>query len=150
MSLFVAHDLEVGAALWLFAGPSNDDADFQLYLDTILALDAKRAGLDEAGMVVGEAGNPPPPSMWRKRIADATATLQAKKAAFALVSPSPVVRGVVTAINWFRPPPYSAGTFAKFGDAAMWLDKELGRPLPMARLLDEARSHSLARSTRLG
>jgi hypothetical protein len=142
VTVFVAHDLEAGAALWLFAGPRNDDVDFQLYLDTIVALDAKRAGLDEAGMVVAEPGNPPPSSMWRKRIADATATLRAKKAAFALVSASPIVRGVVTAINWLRPPPYAAGTFAKFGDASAWLEKELARPLPMARLLDEARSHA--------
>lgn len=41
--------------------------------------------------------------------------------AAAIVSPSAVIRAVVTAINWIAPPPYPQGTFATASEAEAWL-----------------------------
>ena len=144
MTLFIAHDLDVGVAVWLFTGPANSEDDYRRYLETILALDAARADEDAAGLVVADPGNPPPPSVWRRKIADATRTIQSRTA-FALVSSSPVMRGVMTAINWLRPPPYRSRACASVDDATAWLEKELGRPLPIARLIEDARAQAAGR-----
>ena len=45
----------------------------------------------------------------------------------ALVVASPVIAGVVTAINWVFPPPYPQKVFATLGDAEEWIQSQLGR-----------------------
>jgi len=57
-------------------------------------------------VLVVDRGNPAPPAQWRKRIADATERIRSKDVLFVLCAESPLIRGVVTAINWIRPPRY--------------------------------------------
>jgi hypothetical protein len=43
----------------------------------------------------------------------------------AVVVGSPMLAGVVTAINWLMPPPYPLKTFSSLNDAKAWLDTRL-------------------------
>src|SRR5262249_49949625 len=45
--------------------------------------------------------------------------------AAAIVANSPVIRGVITAINWLSPPPFPQRTFATQLDAEAWLREML-------------------------
>jgi hypothetical protein len=56
--------------------------------------------------------------------------------AAAIVASSPIVRGIVTAVNWMSPPPMPQRVFAKRDDAVAWLASELrvhGLEIPPAR-----------------
>ena len=44
--------------------------------------------------------------------------------ATAIVSDSPLVRGIVTAINWVAPPPFPQRTFARRTEATQWLHEQ--------------------------
>lgn len=140
-----AFDLAHGAAVWLFTGSHNSDEDFERYLTTIRRMADRVEGRDApAAIQVVDGGNPPPGAKWRKRIAEETENLGAG-ALFALVSPSPLVRGVVTAINWFRTPPYEVRTFSQFADAVAWIEERRGRRIPaFQQLLAEAREDAEA------
>jgi hypothetical protein len=141
MTLYIASDIEERAVLWLFTGPTNKDDDFAEYVASIKTFDEICAGKDGAAVLMADAGNPAPPSPWRKKIADASARLLSKPA-FVLVSSSPLIRGVVTAINWLRPPSYPFAAVADFADAEAFIAKTLGRAPPLARLLADARAQS--------
>ncbi len=58
-----------------------------------------------------------------------------------MVSGSLLVRGVVTAINWIRPPAYDFSCFDSFEGAVMWVEERRGRKIAIAsKLLAEARA----------
>jgi len=138
--LVYRNDVARAAAVWLFTGASNSDDDFQRYVDSVVQLDRMARGREApAGILVADPGNPPPDARWRRRIAEASRDIE-PNAIFAVVSGSAFVRGVVTAINWIRPPTYHVSTFARFDDAAAWV-RELGGPPPHVfdGLLKEAR-----------
>lgn len=47
----------------------------------------------------------------------------------ALVTASPLIAGVLTAINWITAPPYPMKTFSRIADAEAWITAQLeGRP----------------------
>ena len=48
MTLYVASDVDERVLVWLFTGPSNNDADFQSYIDSIGKFDGICAGKDGA------------------------------------------------------------------------------------------------------
>ena len=106
---------------------------------TIEKLDAAFAGKTAAAILVVDAGNPPPPSPWRKKIADVSSKLQSKPT-FAMVSGSPVMRGVVVAINWLRPAAYPFTVVSTFDEARAWTEQHHGHSLLcMPRLLEDVR-----------
>ena len=139
--LGLATDLPEALCVWVFTGPHNSDADFEQYLASIRRLDEACRGRElPAGILVADPGNPPPNATWRRRIADETRSL-ATRPLFAMVTTSLVLRGVVTAINWIRPPPYEFATFERFDDALAWVEARRGRKLAIGqRLLAEARA----------
>ncbi len=49
-------------------------------------------------------------------------------AAAAIVAPSSLVRGIITAVNWVAPPPFPQETFATFAQAEAWLRTKLDAP----------------------
>src|SRR4051812_32086536 len=128
MTLYIASDLDDRVVVWLFTGPTNSDDDFQRYVDSMAKFDALCAGKDGAAVLISDSGNPGPDSAWRKKIADASTTL-ASKPAFALVSQSALLRGVMTAINWIRPPSYPCKAVATLDEAERWLTSTMKRPL---------------------
>lgn len=135
-----AVDLERGFVVWLLSGASNSDEDYQAYVDSIIAND--RVGRDKRAplaILVVDPGNPTPSSLWRKRIADASMTL-ASKPLFVLVSPSPLMRGVMAAINWLRPPSFPFSAQPDFDAAVAWIVAKRGPTEGLHGLLAAARA----------
>jgi hypothetical protein len=145
LAFYQAFDPELRAAVLILTGATNSDADYQAYVDTITEFDERCAGRDGAVVLVVDDKNPPPSAAWRKKIADSSAHLKSKPV-FALVSTSVLVRGVVTAINWIRPPSYAHAVASTPQEAFQWAERQLGRSLPFERLYAQARS--LAQASR--
>ena len=147
MTLYIASDIDERVLVWLFTGPDNSDADYEAYCESILQFDRVAAGKDGAAVLIADPGNPTRGSAWRKKIADVSTSLKSKPA-FVMVSSSPLLRGVMTAINWIRPPSYPCKAVATLDDAEAWLTSTLKHPLPTLRKLVaevRAKSHTLAR-----
>ncbi len=124
--LTITTDETTGAAVWLFTGTQNSDADFERYVASLrdLAAMARRLG-HGAGLLVAARENPPPNANWRKKIADAS-NHYPPNCSFALVSESMVLRGVLTAINWLRPPTYDVIAVATVDEALDWIAARRG------------------------
>jgi hypothetical protein len=137
----IAFDLPEALCVWVSTGSSNSDADFERYLASIKSFDAACRGRDlPAGILIIDAGNPPPNAAWRRRIADETKSLVSRPL-FAMVSTSIFQRGAITAINWIRPPPYEFATFDTFEAAVRWIEERRTRKVTVAeKLLAEARA----------
>jgi hypothetical protein len=122
-----AYDEASGSALFLFSGPSNDDDDFVRYLVALDALDTRASGRTDAAIITFvESGNPPPSAKWRKKIGERSATLKTRPVA-ALVSSSPLIRGVVTMLDWFAPRRFEAQiALARYDDAVTWIESKRG------------------------
>ena len=127
-------------AVGVFSGPDNSDADFQAYVDSFQVLD--QIAYEEARergvyTVVVDPENPRPSALWRKRIADASAHLRSNPLV-TLVSKSAAIRSVVTAINWFRPPPYSIKCHDNIEASAAWIQSQrAGNILEIMRRLEQ-------------
>ncbi len=118
----IAWDLPEALCVWVFSGPENADADFEKYLASIRRFDESCKGRElPAGILVAEAGNPPPNAAWRRRIAEETRRFSSRPL-FAMVSSSMLMRGVVTAINWIRLPAYDFASFDSFDAAVRWIE----------------------------
>ena len=68
-------------------------------------------------------------SLQRKRMSEFAKTNERTLArviiATAIVADSPMVRGVITAINWFAPPPYPQRVFSRRAEAETWLRERI-------------------------
>src|SRR5262249_48964677 len=73
----------------------------------------------------------------RKRVSEFTkenpAGLAEAVIAAAIVSDSAVVRGLITAINWFAPPPFPQRIFAHRSEAEAWLRNKLAEDIRRRR-----------------
>lgn len=140
-----AFDDKICIAIFLFTGPDNDDADFVRYLAAVDELDARAMGRPEAAVVtVVERGNPPPNAKWRKKIGERSRLLKSKPIAV-LVSESPVIRGVMTVLNWIAPQRFEESVVTStFDEAIDWIEARRGpRRSVLNLLLREA--HATAR-----
>ncbi len=149
-----SYDLVWGVGVWRFQGSVNSDADYERYISSLHELDVRMRGRESTAIVVVDRDNPTPNAAWRKRMAEATRTVQSTPL-LVFVSESRVARAVVTAINWIRPPPYEISIHASFEEAVVWL---AGRRPGIARkvyddLMDEAsraRPQSATKAASLG
>lgn len=139
-------DRKAHAVLWLMSGSSNSDADYENYISSILEFDAMASPWKWAAAFMHvDVENPRPSPLWRQRIAQATITLKSRPF-FALSSESAMMRGVITAINWLRPPPFVFSTHATFAGSVAWMEGQTGQPLPSAmELLLGARADAAVR-----
>lgn len=142
-----AADPDAGLAVWLFTGASNSDDDYAASIDCIARQGARLAGsahIDRpAALQVVDDGNPIPGPHWRKGIAEASRHID-PRAIFGLVTTSTLVRGVVVAINWMRPPPYLVGVHATFDEGVRWVEKHRGPTPHLHTLLAQARARAAA------
>jgi hypothetical protein len=129
-----------GLVLGVFTGAHNTDDDLRRYVDDIAKADHEHRDRPYLALLVFvDEGNPAPSVQWRRRIAAQSARLQSR-VLFALVSPSPVIRGVVAFINWLRKPAYELKVCREVGEAIPWMAERSGDPtLPgrVNRLLGE-------------
>jgi hypothetical protein len=135
-------DRAFGIFVWYFAGATNTDADFERYIESFRRADEIGAGFPfkAAGLHYVEPENPMPNAKWRKRIAEESMVIKST-ACLAFASPSPLVRGIVTAVNWFRPPPFEFVVASSFEEGVLWLEKQRGARLPLlAVLLEECKA----------
>lgn len=130
-----ANDEATGLCVGLFWGDHNTDDDFERYVTELLEAAELAKGADRAAFIlVARPENPPPSAMWRKRIAEATKDV-GQGMLFGLVTPSTLLRGVLTAMNWMRRPLYEFETFSTFDEAVDWVEQKRGRPAPMLPVL---------------
>lgn len=138
-------DAAEGLLVGLFSGSTNDDGDYQRYVDSILDTDRRTlAGTAKIAILFVDRENPPPDAQWRKRIADASAGVRTHGAIFVLCAESPMVRGVLTAINWIRPTKYEVcivGTVE--ATLAIVRDRRPSATARTAQMLEEMRGESL-------
>lgn len=129
----VSYDKTAALVVSSFSGPTNSDADYAAYCANIEELKEEAPDLLRIAVLTISSDNPIPNASWRKRIADASADVGANTL-FILVSDRPVVRGILTAINWVRPPSYQWSIEKSFDDAIDLVAKH--RPDAIARLLE--------------
>lgn len=142
-----AFDPPSGSVVCLFSGETNDDADFVRYLAAIDFLDETAAGRDDCVVItLVEAGNPPPNAKWRQKIGERSKTLRTKAIA-TLVSSSPVIRGVMTVLNWLAPDRFrEQGVVSTFDEALAWIEERRpGRKALLRSLLADARTEATRR-----
>ncbi len=120
-----------GVCVWYFCGATNTDEDYERYIESIGRADemAAKIPFPPAAILFVEAENPMPGAKWRKRFAEASMALKSRPFV-AFASPAPMVRGVVTAVNWFRPPPFEFEVVASFEAGVAWLETKRGASLP--------------------
>lgn len=122
-----AYDEEKACALFLFTGKSNDDADFVRYLASIDDLDVRARGRSDAAIItLVEEGNPPPNAKWRRAIGEQSSRTKTRPVG-ALVSSSPLIRGVVTVLDWLAPKRFEQHVaVATFEEAIVWIEARRG------------------------
>lgn len=134
MVLLVKEDEAEDVVVWYFAGSHNSDADYELYCSSIQRLDkiGSRSRLRVA-LLVADRSNPVPNAAWRRRIAEVSSNIR-PNTLFVLVSERAIVRGIMTAINWMRPPTYKARAVTNFEEAIELVRRE--RPDAVWKLRD--------------
>lgn len=137
-------DKRRGLMVWLFTGSTNTDDDFARYVASFAIADeaCTHGPQPGIGVLVVDDGNPVPNAAWRRRMAEASTKLKSNPIVI-LATSSSLVRGIATAINWIRPPPYEFFATATFDEAAAIAQKRRGEPLTALHvLLDEARAEA--------
>jgi hypothetical protein len=136
-----------------FAAPGvRTDADYERTLAAVDTLDrdGKLANKPIAFALVVDADSERPPPKWRRRLAEQRRQLTSPRVLMAIVSPSPLTRGVMTAMNWVSPPPAHVQmvNHATIEEAAAWIERLQGTPrATVLRMFEEARARaSTARS----
>ncbi len=145
-------DRAFGLCVWYFAGDTNTDADFEEYIASFKRADEIAAGLPfrACGLLYVEPENPMPNAKWRKRMADESRFIKSKPS-LVFSSASPFIRGIVTAVNWFRPPPFEFVVTSTFEAGVLWLEEKRGARLPrLKELLDECRAELTSGAKRSG
>jgi hypothetical protein len=125
--------------------PFNEDVDNQELLDSIAKQQAlsPSPGATAVFVLIVDPSYPNPNARWRRRFAEARDSVRFPKALFAFVSPTPHLRGVVTAVNWMRPPSprFEGESFAGFEEAARWIEEKQGKKRPvLQQLFDEVQA----------
>ncbi|MFI5299561.1 MAG: hypothetical protein ACHREM_15840 [Polyangiales bacterium] len=147
---FSAFELDAGCAVLLHVVGGDVDADFEAMLAAIAHMDEALCGHRcPIAMQIVDDDVPVPDARWRRRLADATATLHSAHGAYLLVTPSTAVRGAVTAINWLRPPPCEFAMHTTVAQAVAWAEERRGEPIPaLFNLEARVRRASMRTSTR--
>ncbi len=139
-----AFDPDKALGVFLFSGATNSEADFEAYLAAVVALDERAMHLDRPVLVqVVDPENAIPDAKWRRRIAEATTTIRSKPF-YVMVTESTAARGVLTALNWLRPPPFEFEVVSTIERAARMVEQKTGRELELVlyKLLDGLRQAS--------
>jgi hypothetical protein len=138
-----AHDRILGTMVGMLTRPFDEDSDNQRLLESIAKQQADApspASTVGVFILIVDPSYPNPNARWRRKFAEMRDDARFGKALFALVTPAPHLRGVLTAVNWMRPPTtrFEAESFVMFDDAVRWVEEKRGQKLPaLQRLLDD-------------
>ncbi len=89
-------------AIFRFSSPTITDRQWRYYLEACERLGAAHGGPGACLVCISDPGSDLPNAPWRRRFAE-VATRVRTDTTFVLISPSPMARGIVTAVNWIRP-----------------------------------------------
>jgi len=124
---------ETGLYVGIYTGDIKDD-DYARCVSSMTEFEREVRNLPDgfAAILVTDPGVEAVPASWRKRMAQFNDSVQARQYLLAIVTPSSVVRGILTAINWLSParPGHVRKAHETFGEGQAWLEKHRGRPLP--------------------
>lgn len=138
-----ARDRGAALTVWFLCLPANGDRDNEAFVEAAEAHAAEPAVHPHPTLVLMvEPGLPPPNAAWRKRLADSS-RVAPPGSLFAFVSKSSVARGVYTAINWLRPPPFKHAAFDDTEQAEGWIERARGPVPALRRLIAEARAAAM-------
>lgn len=104
--------------------------------------------LDRSGRELGQPiamvflvarDNPAPDADWRRRFAEQRKTFGSPRVYLSIVTRSPIMRGVLTAMNWIapQPPNMTSETHATFEECADWVERVQGTSRIALRRLRE-------------
>jgi hypothetical protein len=115
-----------------FSVEGDSDADYAQHLQMMkeVAGRAEAAKKRLAIVICQEPGVPAPNSSWRKKVAEMTAAPSFRPIYCAIITCNPLIRGVVTALNWLRRRDYSEAIFADIEAGLAWLQASRGESLP--------------------
>jgi hypothetical protein len=118
-----------------FTPEGDSDADYAQHVRGMkeVAVRAESASQRLAILICQEPGFPAPNSGWRKKVAEMTASPSFRPIHCAIVTRNPLIRGVVTALNWLRKREYSEDIFGDIEAALGWLEAGRGHLLPALR-----------------
>lgn len=135
---FFARDKATGTGIGILTPkPSYDEArDYDQMAASIVALDDTRPPMAELIYILSvDPQWSAPTATRRKEFAKLREALKYPMY-FALISPSGLIRGVSTAVNWVSPPKKGgAGAFATVEEAITEIEKRCGRRLPILHKL---------------
>lgn len=144
---FYAHDKAFAVSVIVHRG-SSTDADHARYVESFSQVNHRERDRAFVFVLVVDAGSEMPNPKWRERIAEASRDID-PATLVVFVSESTLTRGIVTAINWLRPPPYSFSIVANIDDAIAWIDGRRPGIRPVVqRLYVEARRAADASATK--
>jgi len=140
--LSFAYSRSAGILLSFWSGSNNSDDDYERLLGAWARADDEglRRFDGVVHVVVVSAENPLPDARQRRRLADFQSRLRAQQTYIALVTKSPVVRGVITAIQWIsRPANVETDAYGTLDAAVRWLEHRRGGDMSVVpTLLREA------------
>jgi hypothetical protein len=122
------------------AGPGTRDIEYERTLDALSLVTQRRSGIMPAIVIFIDPGRPVPDARWRRRFAHERAGAGPFRCA--MVTSSVTHRGLMTAVDWIRPPGAEQRmlAFPTLTSARAWLELECNRTLePLLRLYHEAR-----------
>ena len=136
-------DESTGLLVGVYRGTVLRDEDYELAIGSILACDANavKRGLVSTAVMVTDADTPPPPPIWRQRMALANNRMCAERYYFAFVSPKMLIRGVFTAVMWLTRgrSGHHLMAFGDLGQASAWVQAQAGHtPIEIRRLYERA------------
>jgi len=121
------------ACRFTLGGDSDEDYLQHLRMMREVAGRAEAANTRLAIVIYQERGFPAPNSSWRKKVAEMTATPPFRPILCAIISRNPLIRGVITALNWLRKREYSEAVFGDAEPALAWLEAARADALPVLR-----------------
>jgi len=121
-----AFDADGSALVGVKSGATCTDVDYERLIDAHQRFWAEASALSLPKLIlVIDPGQKPPSARWRQRMA--SIRNQSRPFRSAIVTPSVVERGVITALNWLRPPGVGQKVVstATFHEALAWLEAEV-------------------------
>ena len=135
---------EKGLYVGIYTGAVGDE-DYAQCLSSMTEFERAVRGLPDGlvAILVTDPGVEAVPPAWRKRMASFNDNVQASRFLLSIVTPSSLIRGILTAINWLSPARqgHQRKAHETFAEACAWIEKIHGRPQPqLAELYHAARS----------
>lgn len=148
--LEVAYDRSAVALVARISGTVSDD-ELTQFGDALITLDAaalevKRTPITILIVIMSGA---PPSAEQRRMMSDLWRPMKAPLHLFALVSTSPVARGVLKVVQWLNPPGTKRreSIHGAFDDAVKWAEQERREPIPALRVLGQQLDRSAPTGT---